>query len=325
MDRSKLIVAMALVFTLVATLLSIINISISSSKTAFVSQTQNFFTTGSSSVALIEIHGVIQDGSYGDSPADRIVADLDAALHNPSILGVILAINSPGGTVGGTKKIYTKVKEVAEAKHVVAVVTDVAASGGYYIACAADRIYAYRSSVIGSIGVISLRPNFSGLLDKYGVRIETLKAGRHKDMSYPFRELSDEERKMYNDMLQDMYQLFKSDVREGRKVSIETVDRWAEGRIYSGQKAKSLQMIDDFGGLDDAMAFIARESKRAPDDLQLVRPKPDFWSSFWKGVPLKYQQHESLGRMLRSPAMYLYPGTPDLDRVLSNMILMGGS
>lgn len=324
MDRSRMMVALALVFTIAATFLSILNISVSMNRNPYSSESSSFLTARGSGVALIDMRGVIKDGHAGPVGADRIIAELEDAHFNPSILGIILTINSPGGAVGATKKIYDKVREVGSDKPVVAVISDVAASGGYYIASATDQIFAYKGSVIGSIGVISIRPDISGLLEKYGIRVEALKAGRYKDMSYPFRQMTDDERGLYKAMLKDMYNQFKFDVREGRKQSIETVDRWSGGQVYSGQKAYSLQMIDAIGGLKEAIAYIAKESKRAPKDLKIYRPKKDFMQEILQlgSVQFGAKQQQPIGFL--SPAMYLYSGSPMVSEGLIESIMKRG-
>ncbi|MCB1173414.1 MAG: signal peptide peptidase SppA [Leptospiraceae bacterium] len=328
MDRSRLIVALALVLATGATLIGLVNIAIGSAKTPYASASSSFFTGASRGVALIDISGIIEDGAYAPAGSDRIVQQLDDALYDPLIQGVVLSINSPGGTVGATKKIYNKVREVQAKKHVVAIVSDIAASGGYYVASGADRILAYPASLIGSIGVIMIRPDFSGFMDKYGIRMNALKAGRFKDMSYPFRDLTDEEKRLYQEMLDDSYEQFKADVREGRKQSIDTVDRWAEGRIYSGKKAEQLQMIDDFGGLDEALAWIAKEEKLSPDDLEIYRPQKDLMDElFGRGLLPGLLNHWFAGPVSLqhpSPVWYLFADSPGFNRVVQSMPVFAG-
>ncbi|MCB1316205.1 MAG: signal peptide peptidase SppA [Leptospiraceae bacterium] len=323
MDRSRLVVALALVFALLGTILSIANISVASTRTGFTSSVDSFLTAGQAGIAVIEISGVIEDGYGvgGVTGADRVVEDLDAALKNPAIRGVILAINSPGGTVGATKKIYDKVMEVRRQRPVMAVVTDIAASGGYYVASAADKIFVYRGSIIGSIGVIIIRPNVAAFLADHGIRIEALTAGQYKDASYPFRELTGEERNMYQQILDDSYQQFLEDVRAGRDEDIQTVETWAEGRIFSGEDARTLQMVDEIGNMDSAIFEIKSMAKIDPEkELPLLRPEPDFWQEFMRGAP-PFGFHdnplEQVGggfwrRNMHSPVMFLYTGGPGL-------------
>lgn len=325
MDRSRMLVALALVFTIAATLLSVLNISVSMNRNPYMSESSSFLTARGSGIAVIDIRGVIQDGYYGPVAADKVIDQLSDAHYNPAILGIILNINSPGGAVGATKKIYDKVREVSADKAVVAVITDVAASGGYYIACGSDRIFAYKGSVIGSIGVISIRPDVSGLLEKYGVKVTAIKAGAFKDMSYPFRAITNEERQIYNNMLADMYNLFKHDVREGRKQSIETVESWSGGQVYSGQKAVSLQMIDANGGMKEAIAWIAKEAKRAPDDMKIYKPKRDFMDKLMNMGVVQNHINHNIQKGFESPAMYLYSGSPlAADGIIKAVLHNGG-
>ncbi len=322
MDRNRIVVALAMAFSFMSILLGIISIFVNRSSSIFSADSGSLFTPGNAGVALIHIRGEISDGyDYFDSTgADRIMQMLHEAEEDSQILGVILEINSPGGEPGATRRIYDEVMHLRRKKPVVAVVTEMAASGGYYVASAADRIYAYPSTLIGSIGVISLHPDLSGLLNKYGIKVETLKAGRYKDSSYPFRRMSDEERRMYNDLLGDAYQQFISDVAEGRKQSQSTVRQWAEGKIFSGKRAKADQMIDDLGGRREAIEGM-KILLKTDRSLQIYEAKPDFFDSLKQldgsGFPgfslfqmFAGRSHHS--QRFRSGIYYLHPGSLDL-------------
>ncbi|MCB1168119.1 MAG: S49 family peptidase, partial [Leptospiraceae bacterium] len=129
--------------------------------------------------------------------------------------------------------------------------------------------------IIGSIGVIAVHPNIGPFLDKHGIQIQTLTAGKYKDSSYPFRNLTEEERQMYQDILDDAYRQFLADVAEGRKKSIKDVQQWAEGRIYSGRAAKAMQMIDDIGGEKEALAKL-KIILKTDEDLPVYRVERSF-------------------------------------------------
>ncbi len=310
MDRARLVTALALVFSMFSVILGIANIGVRSSDSPFVSDTESFLSSGTAGIALIEVHGAIRNG-YGSNGADSIVKLLDAAKTNSSVRGILLDVNSPGGAVGATKKIYDKVMDVRLVKPVVAVVTDVAASGGYYVASAADQIFAYEGSILGSIGVIMLRPDVSDFLASYGVRIEPITAGRFKDMSYPFRRLTDEERRMYDDMIEAAYQQFLEDVSKGRKQGKDTVEKWAEGRVFSGKYAKSQQIIDDIGGRAEAVAAI-KIMLKTNEDLPLLEPPRTFFEELFFSYDASFgsrgggagARYEDL---LSAPVLYLYP------------------
>lgn len=320
MDRSRLVTALALMFAMIAVILSVVNIGVASSDSPVTSSTETFLTSGRAGIALIEINGAIQDGYYPGG-ADKVVEQLTQAEENSAVRAVLLSINSPGGAVGATKKIYDRVMQVRLSKPVVAVVTDLAASGGYYIASGCDQIFAYEGSLVGSIGVLSIRPNIAGFLDRYGVKVETLKAGRYKDMSYPFRELTAEEREMYDGFLNDAYQQFLEDVSKGRKKAKADVVKWGEGRIYSGREARSQQIIDAIGGREEAIAAI-KIILKTDQDLPLLRAPRSMLEelfseaglSFGLGGRSAYDARASdparLRMLLQTPVLYLYPGGP---------------
>lgn len=301
-------------FAMIAVILSVANIAVASSDSPFTSDTESFLTAGQAGIALIELTGPIQDGDFPGG-ADRVVRQLRQAEDNAAVRAVLLSINSPGGAVGATKKIYDQVMQVRLIKPVVAVVSDVAASGGYYVASAADQIFAYEGSIVGSIGVLSLRPNIAGLLGEYGVRVETLKAGRYKDMSYPFRELTGEEREMYDRLLNDSYQQFLEDVSKGRKKAKDDVSKWAEGRIFSGREARSQQMIDSIGGRDEAVAAI-KILLKTDQELPLLRAPRSMLEELLGGMNSggmgfgPAAQSPGMQTLLQSPVLYLYPGGP---------------
>lgn len=307
MDRSRLLTALALAFTLVAVILGVVNIGLGRGSSPFVSPSESFLSAGRAGIALIEIQGVIRDGD-GPGGADRIVRQLDDAAESPAVRAVLLTINSPGGSVGATKKIYDRVIALRKTRPVVATITDVAASGGYYIASAADKSFAYSGSLVGSIGVIAVRPNVGPFLRNHGIEVDTIKSGRYKDSSYPFRAMTDEERQMMQRAMDDAYDQFIVDVAEGRRQSQATVRSWAEGRIYSGTQARAEQMIDDLGGRERAMQAI-REALKIEEDLPLMTPRKDFWDDFWQNSPMTGRQEKWQG-LLQSPMLYLYPAGP---------------
>ncbi|MEQ8353521.1 MAG: signal peptide peptidase SppA [Leptospiraceae bacterium] len=312
MNRSRMLVAMALAFSLLSLLVGIIQIGVQSRESKFSTPTSNFLTAGQAGIARIDIVGPIEDGfsAPGSTGAQDIVDQIDEASRNPGIRGILLYVNSPGGTVGATRRIYDALMEVRPKKPIVAVVTDVAASGGYYIASASDAIFAYESSILGSIGAIAIHPNIGPFLDKHGVQIQTLTAGRYKDASYPFRNMTEEERQMYQQVLDDAYQQFLADVAEGRKKSIKDVREWADGKIFSGRQAKAIQMIDDLGGEKEAVEKL-KIILKTDEDLPVYRVEPDFMDRFFAnmgGSGLSLRQVN--GGPLHSNHSGIYRGSP---------------
>lgn len=203
--------------------------------------------TGGAKVGVVEIEGIIVDGTAA-------VRELREHAENPSIKAVVLRVNSPGGVVAPTQEIFAAIQRARKAgKPVVATLGAVAASGGYYVAAAADRIYANPGTLTGSIGVVMQMANIEGLLKKVGVEYVVVKAGSYKDVGNFARTMSPEERKMLQALLDDVYSQFVGAVAEGRGLERSEVLAFAEGRIYSGQQALALKMVDEMGGFEDAV------------------------------------------------------------------------
>jgi protease IV len=203
--------------------------------------------TGGAKVAVVEIEGIIVDGTAA-------VRELREHAENSSIKAVVLRVNSPGGVVAPTQEIFAAIRRARKAgKPVVATLGAVAASGGYYVATAADRIYANPGTLTGSIGVVMQMANIEGLLKKVGVEYVVVKAGSYKDVGNFARTMSPEERKMLQALLDDVYSQFVDAVAEGRGLERSEVLAFSEGRIYSGQQALALKMVDEMGGFEDAV------------------------------------------------------------------------
>jgi protease-4 len=198
-------------------------------------------------VAIVELEGTIVD-------VDDLLRELKAHRDNPLVKAVVLRINSPGGVVGPTQELHAAVMRLREAgKPVVASLGAVAASGGYYVAVAADRIYANPGTLTGSIGVIFQLPNVDGLMKKVGVDYVVVKAGRYKDIGNIARPMAPEERRILQTLLDDVHAQFIAAVATGRKLDPTEVVGFADGRIVSGAQAKDLHMVDALGGLEEAL------------------------------------------------------------------------
>ncbi len=216
------------------------------------------------SVAVVYVEGPIVMGNAsiggGQSAfAETLVQDLNQVASDPDIRAVVLRIESPGGSVVASREIYDAVLAVrAKGKPVVASMGEVAASGGYYVAAAADKIYAEPATMTGSIGVISVLPNVEGLADKVGVKMIIVKSGPHKDESYGFRDLSEEERQIWQQLIDEAYEDFAGVVATGRHMEIATVKKLADGRIYTGKQGKANGLVDEIGNLDEAVTAAAK-------------------------------------------------------------------
>ncbi len=224
--------------------------------------------TGKDKVLLMDVSGVIssenKDGFYS-SPGmlATVKEELERATKDERVKAVVLRINSPGGTVTASDIIYHELKTFKTSRKIpiVASIMDVGASGGYYIAAAADTVLAHPSSVTGSIGVIMLTVNARGLLEKVGVETNAVTSGPRKDMGSPFRAMLPEERAIFQGVIDGFYQRFLQVVQEGRPgLNGETVKKLADGRIYSGEQAKASGLVDDIGYLDDAIELAKKKA-----------------------------------------------------------------
>jgi protease-4 len=222
-------------------------------------------------VAIIRIEGVISDSRESRSGRARILQGLKIA-ENLDACGVILRINSPGGTVGASQEIYDAVCALRDkSTPIVASFGDVAASGGLYVALGASRIVSNPGTITGSIGVIMQSPELSALYQKVGVATQVVKSGPFKDILSTARPLSDAERALLQGLIDDSYAQFVEAVADGRKLPIEEVKKFADGRILTGRQAKELGLVDELGGMQLARKRI--------QELANLDDEPEFFSS----------------------------------------------
>jgi protease-4 len=231
---------------------------------------------GGSRVAIVEIDGIIGVGRDSGADADTVVRTLAEYRDNSSVAAIVLRIDSPGGVVGPTQEIFSAVERVrAAGKPVVASLGAVAASGGYYIAVAANRILANPGTLTGSIGVIIQLANVEGLLKKVGVDYVVIKSGTYKDIGSIARPMKPEERQVLQSLLDDVYGQFVAAVVDRRGLDRKSVLAFADGRIYSGQQARALKMVDDFGGLEEAIE-VAGKLAGIPGKPRVIYPRRRF-------------------------------------------------
>lgn len=201
--------------------------------------------------ALVDLRGVID--SDGDSSAESVVAALNDAFKESNAMGVILRINSPGGSPVQSSIIYDEIKRLRAkypGKPIHVVVEDVCASGGYFVAAAADRIYVNRASIVGSIGVLMDGFGFSGAMDKLGVERRLLTAGENKGFLDPFSPQDQRHRKHAQVLLDDIHQQFIDVVRKGRGSRLRETPELFSGLMWTGQQSVALGLVDDFGTVD---------------------------------------------------------------------------
>jgi protease-4 len=203
---------------------------------------------GGERVAVIAVEGVITDSR-------EVIEQLHRYRDVPNVKAVVLRVNSPGGAVAPSQEIYQEILKFRREskKPVVASLGSVAASGGYYIAAAADRIVANPGSITGSIGVIMQIPNLGGLLQKVGIKTTVIKAGENKDLGSFTRDLTDSERRILQEVMDDVHGQFIDAVAAGRRLDRARLEPLADGRIFSGRQALALRLVDELGDLSDAI------------------------------------------------------------------------
>lgn len=255
-------------------------------------------------VGIISISGVIvcgrdRSGLFGGQTGSETVIEwLRAAARDPEIKAVVLRLNSPGGTASGAQEIAAEVDRLrGTGKKVVASMGDVAASGAYWIASRADRIVANPGTLTGSIGVIMQTQDLRGLYEKIGVGTETFKSGPHKDMGSPARGVTDEEKKIFQSMVDDIYEQFLAAVAEGRKMDVAALRSLADGRVFTGRQAFRAGLVDELGNYRAAVG-IAGDLAGLGSDPRVVELGPKgLWQELLGG------SRESVWKEFLKPAL----------------------
>ncbi len=253
--------------------------------------------TGREKILLIDISGVLRDrrgrnilGAETRRPLTaRVREELDMARGDSRIKALLLRINTPGGHVTTADIIYHEIEEYKKDRGVpvVAELMETAASGGYYIASAADEIIAQPTGITGSIGVVAYNVNAEGLLEKIGVSDMTIKSGEKKDMGSPLREMTGEEREILQSIIDELYERFLSVIYNGRKgkISMERLREISDGRVYTARQARELGLIDRTGYMEDAVA----EAKRLAglDEARVVTyaEGEEYRKNIYSGAP----------------------------------------
>ena len=229
-------------------------------------------------VAVISLSGPIQSDSssgflFGGSviTPESVRTELERARNDAGVKAVVIQINSPGGSVAASQEIVNLLEQVK--KPVVISMSDLAASGAYYISAGTDKIVALPGSLVGSIGVISEMPNLKGLFDKLGIDMQVVIAGEHKDMYAGFRELTPEEKAILQDMTDQLYDQFVLVVAQGRHLSEDKVRELATGQLYTGTQAKQLGLVDELGGLQTAIDTAAGLADISNPEVEYYRPQ----------------------------------------------------
>ncbi len=276
---------------------------------------------GTDKVVSIPVEGVIASG--GDAIAGQsstvtpegLQDALDQASQDPDTAAVVLEVNSPGGGVTASDEMYRSILEFKEKSNMPVIVSmgDVAASGGYYISAAADEIVANETTLTGSLGVIISLNNFTELADKYGYKQVVIKSGKFKDIGSSFRDVTREEREIFQSVIDESYNEFVSVISKGRDLPEKEVREIADGRIYSGRQARDLDLVDEFGDLERAAEIAAENANvKNPTVVRYVQT-PGFLDLLQARLappePEAIQLIKAAGIDLSPRPMYLYrPG-----------------
>lgn len=231
-------------------------------------------TSPRGNIGVIEVAGPIISSK-------KIIEDLKDFRDDDAIEAIILRVDSPGGGIGPSQEIYRELMKTRAAKTVIASMGSVAASGGYYIACAAQGIVANSGTITGSIGVIMEYANIEQIAEKIGISPVVIKSGEYKDMGSPMRALKDSEEQLFQNLVDELHAQFVADAAAARNMEAGVMAKLADGRIYSGQTAMKLKLVDRIGNMDDAMQW-AGQMAGIEGELTLVYPKADKMTLFKK-------------------------------------------
>ncbi len=213
--------------------------------------TSDLFSSNNVEIGVVQLKGVIAD-------AEEVIAQLDRFSRSKTVKAIVVRIDSPGGAVGASQEIYREISRVNTIKPVVASMGSVAASGGFYASLGAGKILASPGTLTGSMGVILKFPNLEEIFQKIGYRDEVIKSGEMKDIGSPSRPLSAAERELLQNLIDEVHQQFIHDIAASRNLEVDKVRQVADGRIFSGETAKQLGLIDDFGNFNDAVILAAK-------------------------------------------------------------------
>ena len=248
-------------------------------------------------IAVVEVKGPIFESA-------SINEKLEKYRKNDSVKAVVLRVDSPGGSVGASQEIYTEVKKLAQKKKVIVSMGAVAASGGYYIAAPATKIVANPGTITGSIGVLMDHVEVDDLLKWAKISAEILKAGQLKDIGSSLRKMTPEDRAVLQGLLDNMHEQFIQAVAEGRKLPVEDVRKIATGRVYTGQQAMDLKLIDQYGDLEDAIDVAAKEVGIKGEPKVIKPQKHKSFMDLMMGKDTEERIQALLGSLITPKAMY---------------------
>lgn len=238
-------------------------------------------------IAKIEFSGNINSRS-----TKQTLELFNIAEKSNRIRGVILVIDSGGGDAASSEKLAVGIKKLNKRKPVFALLEGLGASGAYWMASAATKVYSMSTTIVGSIGIIGINPDVTNLMEKLGVKIDIVKVGEYKDMLMPFSPISDTAREKYRDILKNSYSIFKNAVSENRKITGENLERVTNGEIFSAKKALELGLVDKIGTFDEVLEDMTKTYGFVPK-LKNLEPHRSFFervftSNFVQTLILKF-------------------------------------
>ncbi|MCC6682342.1 MAG: signal peptide peptidase SppA [Phycisphaeraceae bacterium] len=286
---------------------------------------------GSQRVVIVDVTGLLLNHRKnsllreGENPVSDLTEKLNAAKHDPRVAAVILRLNTPGGTVTASDAMYREILRFKQQsdKPVVALMMDVAASGGYYVACASDTIVAYPTTITGSVGVIMQTISFKPALDRIGIQAQALTSGPNKDAGSPLSVMTDEQRAVLQKLVDNFYARFVAVVREHRlDMPADRFDELTDGRVLSGEDALAAGMVDELGDLRDAFARAKQLAKLDRADLVVYHRPLTYVGSPYAAAPAGQPEATSQINLLQlnvdamadleAPAGFYYLWRPQL-------------
>ena len=248
-------------------------------------------------IGVVEVRGPIISSK-------GVIQDLKAFMEDDFIKAIVLRVDSPGGGIGPSQEIYRELMKFRDAKPVIASMGSVAASGGYYIACATQGIVANSGTITGSIGVIMEYANIEQIAQKIGISPVVIKSGEYKDMGSPMRTLKESEKQLFQNLVDELHAQFVSDAATARNMEPGAMAKLADGRVYTGQTAMKLKLVDRIGNMDDAVQW-AGQMAGIEGELVPVYPKADTMTLFKKLVETVFQD-VNLGTRLSKQFGYVF-------------------
>ena len=268
---------------------------VSSNRELVESELSRESTFARDKIVVIDVSGIIMNANKpglfasGEHPVSMLLEELDKARMDPRVKGVLLRINSPGGTVVASELMHNEILHFRQSKKtIVAVMMDVAASGGYYIACACDEIIAHHATITGSIGVIAQFVDLTGTMNMIGIQADAVTSGPMKDAGSPLRTMRPQERQVFQDMVNEDYERFLQVVSAGRpNLSVERVRELADGRVYSGHQAVANGLVDRVASMREAVGAVKTRAGLEKVKLVTYHRVADYRPNYYAAAPTR--------------------------------------